>query len=75
METTTRVYPLPGTKASRILAFIRDNPGASRNKIISGLEFNPAVVRKAVGALMDHGLIDDEPTALGHHRYSIRENM
>jgi DNA-binding IclR family transcriptional regulator len=72
MSTTTIEYPQAGTKAQRVLQFIRDNPKTSRNAIISQLDLNPSVVRKAVSALIDHGVIVDEPTEAGHHQYSAK---
>lgn len=70
MTTPALVYPQTGTKAEKVLHFIRDNPGTSRNAIINRLELNPAMVRKAVQALLDHGAIMDQPNERGHHRYT-----
>lgn len=72
MPTTAVEYPQVGTKAARILEFIRDNPGTSRNAIINQLGFNPSVVRKAVSALLEHGVIEDSPTEQHYHQYSVK---
>ena len=72
MTTAALEYPQAGTKAERVLEFIRDNPTTSRNAIISKLELNPSVVRKAVSALLEHEVIVDEPDERGFHRYTAK---
>lgn len=68
----TTTYPQADTKAEVILGHIRDNPGVTRNAIITGLKLNPAVVRKCITALLDHELIEDAPDDRGHHHYSAK---
>lgn len=70
--TPTLTYPRAGTNAERILDHVRENPGVSRNSIISTLELNPSVVKKTIKALMDHGLVSDDPDERGFHRYKVR---
>lgn len=72
MPTAIVKYPQEGTKAEEVLDFIMMNPGTSRNAIINRLGLNPSVVRKAVSALLDHGVIEDTPNEAGHHRYTAK---
>jgi DNA-binding MarR family transcriptional regulator len=67
----TLTYPEAGTNAATVLEFIRDNPGTSRNSIITALELNSSVVKKVVASLIKHGLVKDAPDERGYHRYSV----
>ncbi len=67
-----KAYPQPGTNAMRVLVFIRENPGASTNKIITGLKLNPTIARKCVTNLLEHKKIEDKPNDQGHHSYSVK---
>ncbi len=62
-----RIYPQPGTMADRILSFIRENPGASINKIHTQLGINPSPTRTCLATLTRRGLIEDKPDDAGHH--------
>lgn len=66
-------YPQPKTKAHDILAFIRENPGATRNAIITGLGFNPSIVRRYVQVLIEHRLVEDSPNGQGWHCYTASD--
>lgn len=70
MPTTEVDYPHAGTKAEAILQHIRENPGTSRNAIISTLSLNPSVVRRYVQVLIDRKLIEDVPDDQGFHHYT-----
>lgn len=63
-------YPVPGTNAEKILEFVQANPTTTRYGIISKLEMNPGVVKKAMVGLIDAGLVKDVPDAQGHHHYT-----
>jgi DNA-binding IclR family transcriptional regulator len=69
---TVIVYPQAGTNAARILDHVRENPGVSRNAIISTLDLNPSVVKKTIKSLIDHELVVDDPDDRGYHRYSVK---
>lgn len=71
MPLTVPSYPQVGTKADQILEYIRAHPQVSRNGIIEGLGFNPGIVRRLVGGLLSHNLIQDDPDPRGHHRYTV----
>lgn len=68
-------YPQADTKAEVILDHIRANPGITRNAIITQLKLNPAVVRKCIQALTEHGLIEDSPDERNHHHYSAKGDL
>ncbi len=63
-------YPHPQTKAYEILGFIQKHPGATRNAIITGLGFNPSIVRRYVQVLIEHHLVEDKPNGQGWHCYT-----
>jgi predicted transcriptional regulator len=64
-----RTYPIPGTMASDILAFIIKNPGCSVSGIHRKLGLNPRPARTCIAALAKHGMIEDRPTQEGHSYY------
>jgi DNA-binding IclR family transcriptional regulator len=68
-------YPQAGTRAQEVLGYIARNPGTTTNGIITGLEFNPSVVRKCLTALIGRGIVVDEPDTNGHHHYRTKRTM
>lgn len=70
MAVRMKTYPRPGTHADTILAYIKKNEGTTKNGIITGLGLNPGIVRKAVSALLDAGVIKDAPDESQNHHYS-----
>lgn len=75
MPTKTKTYPRPGTNAERILHYIRINPGASVTKIWNALRMNPSPTRTCITALLEHGLIEDQPDASGHHHFVVKDTV
>lgn len=69
---SAKIYPLPETNASRVLVFIRENPGTSTNNVITGLRMNPTVVRKCIANLLEHNKISDKVNDQGHHSYTVK---
>lgn len=72
MRSTLATYPKAGTHAARILDFVKESPGTTKNSIITGLDLNPGIVRKCIIALMAAGLLTDSPDENGHHHYSAK---
>lgn len=62
-------YPIPGTMASNILAFVVENPGSSVSGIYRKLGLNPRPARTCIETLERHGMIEDRPTSDGHSYY------
>ncbi len=62
-------YPMPGTKAEQMLAFVAANPGASQNATFraSGPTDSPTSARKALRRLVSRGLIRIETDERGYH--------
>ena len=73
MTTPTLTYPQAGTNAQLILDYSRGHPETSRNAVMTTLELNPSIVKKTIKALMDHGLVVDDPDDRGYHRYSAKD--
>jgi predicted transcriptional regulator len=57
-----------------VFTYIRDNPGASTNRVITALGLNPAIARKCLASLMNHGVIEDKIVG-GNHAYSVRGRL
>lgn len=70
MPVRLKTFPEVGSHAEQILTFIEANEGTTHNKIITGLEKNPGIVKKAIKALLDRGCIEDTPDENGYHHYS-----
>lgn len=64
---STSRYPIPGTNADLILAWIKDNPGVSVSGIVKGTGLNPSPARTYIANLVKFGLIDDARDEIGHH--------
>lgn len=73
MPTGVKTYPIAGTHADRVLAFVRSKPGVTTNGVIEGLKLNPALARKCLANLLEHEAILDEPDENGHHHYTARK--
>lgn len=73
--TKTDTYPRPGTRAALVYDFIAENPGTTKNGVISGLDFNPSVVKKCIDNLVDKGRIVDKPDAQGYHHYTTKTRI
>lgn len=71
----TDTYPHPGTRAALVYDHIAQNPGVTKNGIISGLSFNPSVVKKCVENLLNKGRIADRKDDQGHHHYTVRTRI
>lgn len=75
MAVRTRTYPRPDTHAHAILSYIKENEGTTKNGIITGLQLNPGIVRKAVVALLEAGAIKDAPDQNQNHHYSAMDPL
>jgi DNA-binding MarR family transcriptional regulator len=65
-------YPRPGSNAERVLEYIQNHDGTTKNQIIGALKMNPSVVRGAVQMLVQKGLVTDRPDENRHHHYSAK---
>lgn len=66
------IYPRPGTRAAQVLDYIFSNEGTTTNGIISGLKYNPSVVRKCLVNLLAKGRITDHVDGNGHHNWRAK---
>ncbi len=64
---------LEGSRAQQILDHIANNPGTTKNAIITALDINPSVARKYTQLLIRRGLVVDEPDENGYHHYRVKE--
>lgn len=68
-------YPRPGTRAANVYDYIASNEGTTTNGIISGLKYNPSVVRKCLTNLETKGRIADTVDGKGYHSWRVKRSM
>jgi DNA-binding IclR family transcriptional regulator len=66
------VYPQPDTHAARILDYIKQNEGTTKNAIIEALGLNPSVVRDVMRTMVQRNLVTDKPDSEGRHHFTAK---